>query len=125
MATAERMSQREEELEEARHQAKLLRPMERVHHQVQAQDQWRKGIGIQSKASQAATALGKAKHELNVFETSVSTLRLFWPVLAGILVILFFLGPGLLAVMTLINAINIWVWVGLIFIGILMWRNKR
>ena len=119
------VEQRRLELEEAKHRAKLLRLQEASHHDVLSQKQWRKGIDVQTRAALAGVELGRAKLEVEKFEIARSVFTQFWPVLAGILIILFLLGPGFLAIMTLFESINIWVWFAIIFIWILFWRNRR
>ena len=49
----------------------------------------------------------------------------FKPLVIGVLIFLFFIGPGLSAVLAIFGTLNIWIWVGLILLGLMLWRSAR
>ena len=56
-------------------------------------------------------------------QTGMSIFTMLKPILIGGLIILFLIGPGLSAIMNILGAMNLWMWLGVIILGILLWRR--
>lgn len=96
-----------------------------------------KEVATQDRISKRNARVEKAKMGVNFRNTTdriyniayAGQVSLGWwntlkPLLIGALILFFLIGPGLAAFQQIFGALNIWVWVGIIFIVILWWRNR-
>lgn len=63
--------------------------------------------------------VGKVKQQHNPIN-----MDLIWKVGAFALILFFFVGPSLSAILHILGSMNIWLWIGLILIGLIIWRAR-
>jgi hypothetical protein len=94
----------------------------------------RKNLEIQkSKASyehltaRGQELMGKGQllnARIGAVQTGISLFNILKPIIIGIVILFLVLGPGLASVMLLLGSMNIWIWVAVIFVLLLLWRNR-
>jgi hypothetical protein len=73
------------------------------------------------KFSQQTERLTERRQQIS---TGATLFKMAWPILGGLLLFFLIIGPGSIAVLKIIQSTNIWIWIGFIFIAILIWRNR-
>lgn len=87
----------------------------------------KKEMDIASSAEKRQTRalkLSERQFKVSARTSTMSFVDWLLPFLATGGLVLLIMGPGLIAVTTIFESLNIWMWGGIIILGILIWRSR-
>lgn len=83
--------------------------------------EWEKRFTEPRKKKQAASEV--LQRQTMAVQTGMSFVDWLKPMLGIVFIAFLVMGPGLAAVFAIAKSLNMWMWGGIIIMGIIMWRN--
>ena len=85
--------------------------------EINARKKYNTAFDRQSRSGSLAAKIGAVRESKSTFDWAK-------PILIGAFVFFLIIGPGVSAILAIAKSMNIFIWIGLIILGLLIWRNR-
>lgn len=103
---------------------KQMNPLQRAAYIESVQKaEYNKGFVTQAKGTLASGKAQLTSAKISKVTSFRNTVDWAKPMIWSAIIVFLVIGPGISAVVTIFKSLNIWMWLGVMALGILIWRN--